>query len=234
MKSIVALSLVLAGVLAVGSLAQANPAGMTIKLQFVNHLQAKLPEQDVFIEKTAGSGEVYRVTAADKDMNAALYATATATRHNPFDPKAVGPYKKGQALGLTLGQWLAATGSGTYACASGQATVQASFRKLVPDSVYTVWYFFLPMPPTQPFTGTLDLPLGARDGSQNMFKSDAQGKAVYKATFKPCLTLSGEQLASGLAVAWHSDGKTYSSDAGPFGLTTHVQIFMLLPGVKGI
>jgi len=33
----------------------------------------------------------------------------------------------------------------------------------------------------------------------------------------------------GLAIAWHSDGKTYASDAGPFGLTSHVQLFLLLP-----
>ncbi len=212
----------------------AQAASMSVKLQFVNHLQMKLPEQDVFIEKAAGSGEVYRVTGADKDMNAPLYAAEASVKHNPFESQAVGPYKKGRALGLTLGQWLAATGTGTYACRDGQGTVQASFAKLVPSSTYTMWYFFLPTPPTKPFTGTLDLPLGARDGSQNTFHTDAKGAVSYKASFKPCLQLSGDQLASGLAIAWHSDGKTYASDAGPFGQGTHVQLFLLLPGPKGM
>jgi hypothetical protein len=207
---------------------------MSIKLQFVNHLQAKLPEQDVFIEKVAGSGEVYRVTPADNDMKAPLYAASDTVKHDPFDAKANGPYKKGRALGITLGQWLAATGSGTYRCASGQGTVQLSFKKLVPNGVYTVWYAFLPMPPTQPFTGTLDLPLGARDGSQNSFKSDAQGTATYRVATKPCLQLTGDQLVAMLAIAWHSDGKTYYSDPGAFGLATHVQLFTMLPKATGL
>jgi len=219
-------------VLATALMAQA--ATMPVKLQFVNHLQAKLPEQDVFIERAAGSAEVFRVTAQDKNMSAALYGTAEPVKHNPFDPNAVGPHKKGKALGITLGQWLAATGSGTYTCSKGAGTVTSSFKKLVPSAAYTMWYFFLPMPPTQPFTGTLDLPLGARDGSQNTFKSDAAGSAAYKAVFKPCLQMSGDQLASGLAIAWHSDGKTYASDAGPFGSASHVQLFLLLPGAKGM
>jgi hypothetical protein len=226
--------LVVAGLLAVASSLPASAGSPPIRLQFANHLQAKLPEQDVFVERVAGSGEVYRVTAADREASAPLYAAAEAVRHNPFDPKAVGPYRKGRALGLTLGQWLAARGSGTYSCAGGHGTVRASFAKLVPNGVYTLWYFFLPMPPTRPFTGTLDLPLGARDGSQNTLRTDAQGTGTYRATFTPCLQLSGEQLAAGLALAWHSDGKTYASDAGPFGLTTHVQLFLLLPGARGM
>ncbi len=231
MRKPAGLLMALAIVGAVALVAQAST--MSVKLQFVNHLQMKLPEQDVFIEKVAGSGDVFRVTGADKDMNAPLYAAEASVKHNPFAPEAVGPYKKGRALGFTLGQWLAATGTGTYACRDGQGTVQANFTKLVPSSTYTMWYFFLPTPPTKPFTGTLDLPLGARDGSQNAFRTDVKGAASYKASFKPCLQLSGDQLASGLAIAWHSDGKTYASDAGSFGQATHVQLFLLLPGPKG-
>lgn len=184
----------------------------------------------MFIERVAGSGQIYRITAADTDLTAPLYASAGPIKHNPFDPKAVGPYPKGRALGVTLGQWLTAKGSGIYACASGEGKLVASFERLVPNALYTVWYFFLPMPPTQPFTGTLDLPLGARDGSQNTFVTRADGKAFYKVLFKPCLQLSGEQLASGLAIAWHSDGKAYGSEAGAFGERTHIQLFLLLPG----
>lgn len=219
--------LALIAVLLAGAVAQG--ATMTVKLQFVNHLQAKLPEQDVFIVRTAGSGQVYRVTAADKDRNAILYAAAQPVRHNPFSSKANGPYKQGRSLGITLSQWLDASGSGNYSCANGTGTVRASFKNLVPRALYTMWYFFLPTPPTQPFTGTLDLPLGARDGSQNSFHADSAGSAVFRATFKPCLQLSSEQLASGLAIAWHSDGKAYGSDAGPFGYRSHVQLFLLLP-----
>ena len=35
--------------------------------------------------------------------------------------------------------------------------------------------------------------------------------------FEHCLQLSNSQLASGIAIAMHSDGKTYGPDPGPFG-----------------
>jgi hypothetical protein len=57
-----AIALTLVGLLATGPIAQAEP--MAIPLKFVTVTQAKLNEQDVFIERVAGSGQVYRVTAA--------------------------------------------------------------------------------------------------------------------------------------------------------------------------
>ena len=217
------------GVLGLASLAQTG--SKAIPLQFVNHLQAQLPEQDVFVEKVAGSGQVFRLMDAEKAqyLNNPVFSSAKAVDHNPFDPAANGPYRKGKALGMTLKQWLSAKGSGEYACANGQGTLKASFSSLVPSGVYTFWYSFLPMPPTQPFTGSLDLPLGARDGSQSGLKADADGKATYSTSFKPCLQLSGTQAATLIALAWHSDGKTYGSRPGAFGSATHIQVFSMLP-----
>jgi hypothetical protein len=40
---------------------------------------------------------------------------------------------------------------------------------------------------------------------------------------------SGSQLAEGLAIAYHSDGKTYGSTMGPAGEVAHVHLFLLLP-----
>lgn len=222
-RAILAVTMVLAAVL----VAQAGT--MTVKLQFVNHLQAKFPEQDVYIERAPGSGEVFRVTAEDTSMSAKLYAAAEPVKHNPFNAKDLGPFKKGRALGISIGQWLAAGGSGTYTCANGQGTVNVAFTKLVPNGLYTMWYFFMAIPPQQPFTGTLDLPLGARDGTENVFRANASGNITYRLSFKPCLDLSGQQVKSGLAIAWHSDGKVYAADPGPFGLGSHVQLFLLLP-----
>jgi hypothetical protein len=222
-------------VMVVLAAALATQAGSTtVKLQFMNHLKMQFAEQDVYIERAAGSGQVFRVTASDKNMSAALYAAADPIKHNPFDAKDLGPYKKGRALGISLGQWLAASGSGTYSCANGQGRVNVAFRKLVPNGVYTMWYFFMALPPQQPFTGTLDLPMGARDGSQNTFRASAQGNATYQLSLKPCLDLSGQQVSSGLAIAWHSDGKTYKADPGPFGSVSHVQLFLLLPKASDV
>ena len=76
----------------------------TIELAFITHLDAGMPEQDVYIEREPGSGKVFRVTAGDHNMSAPLFATATETEHDPFDPAAVGPHEKGEAMGMTLGE----------------------------------------------------------------------------------------------------------------------------------
>ncbi len=232
MKHSALVSLVIVGVLAIGVAAQANAPGAELRLQFVNFLHMKIPEQDVFIEKVAGSDEVYRTTSAES-TNAPLYAAAAAVPENPFNPKDLGPYKKGRALGITLGQWLAATGSGTLDCRSGTGTLTASFKKLVSDGVYTMWYHFGSAEPTAPALG-FDLPLGTIDGTQNIFRSDAAGNASFKLAFKPCLQLSGDYAVAVLAIAWHSDGKTYGIGPGAMGQAAHVQLLVALPKAKGL
>ena len=94
-----------------------NPADDTddqvaLQLAFMTHLDMELPEQDVFIERVPGSGEVFRVTTGDHNMNAPLYKSVKEIRHNPFSAEAIGPYEKGEPLGMTLGEWLKQTGTG--------------------------------------------------------------------------------------------------------------------------
>jgi hypothetical protein len=204
-------------------------APVVLDLAFVTHLDANLPEQDVFIEREPGSGQVYRVTKGDHDLLAPLFAAAHTVQHNPFDPKAVGPYPKGAPLGMNLGQWLAQAGGGTYACSDGVGTLDLEFRGLVPNGVYTMWHAFIALPATEPFTGTLDLPLGARDGSESVFAADGNGVARFQHSFSPCLEMSGDWTTSMLALNYHSDGRTYKADPGEFGLHAHVPLFVMLP-----
>jgi len=207
---------------------------MTIELAFVTHLDMNLPEQDVFIEREPGSDEVYRVTGADHDMKAQLFKTAVPVKHDPFDPKAVGPHPKGEPLGMTLGEWLAHRGTGVYTAESGEGKLSLEFSGLVPNGVYTMWHAFIALPPTTPFSGTLDLPLGARDGSESVFRADADGKAVFEHTFSPALEMSDVWTTSMLAIAYHSDGKTYGGVPGDFGYNAHVPLFVMLPKRSGI
>lgn len=206
-----------------------NP--IKIELTFVDHLKAGLIEQDVFVEKRKGSNLVYRVLPSEREqyLNAEIYTIKDAEHHDPFDPKNAGPYKKGKSLGMTLGDWLEAQGTASYACEEGWGTFTAEFEDLVPNSVYTMWHFFMPAPPTVPFTGTLDVPLGDRKGAQSIFKTDSEGNASIQVTFEHCLQMSGDQLMSGMAIALHTDGKTYGPDPGAFGKDTHVQLFAMLP-----
>ena len=206
---------------------------VSIDLAFMTHLDMNLPEQDVYIEREPGSGDVWRVTKGDNDMSAPLFATSVPVKHDPFNPDALGPHPKGRPLGLTLGDWLDHKGRGTYSCNAGTGSLAVSFSGLVPNGVYTMWHAFMAMPPTTPFSGTLDLPLGARDGSESVFLADAVGRAEFVHQFKPCLEMSDSWTSSMLAINYHSDGNTYRAHPGEFGLNAHIPMFMILPSREG-
>lgn len=205
-----------------------------IDLAFVTHLDANLPEQDVFIERVAGSGEVFRVTPGDNNMNATLFKAATPVPHNPFDADAIGPHPKGEPVGMTLGDWLKHRGTGTYICENGDGTLKTSFTGLVPNGVYTMWHAFTALPATTPFSGFLDLPLGARDGSTSVFVANTDGEAAFNHTFRPCLQMTDVWTTAMLAINWHSDGKTYGGLPGDFGYNAHVPLVVMLPPREGI
>jgi len=207
---------------------------VSLELAFVTHLDMDMPEQDVYIEREAGSDDVYRVTKGDNDMNAQLYRTAHEVEHNPFDPDAVGPHPKGEAMGITLGQWLKHQGTGVYTCENGVGKLELKFTGLVPNGVYTMWHAFIALPPTEPFSGTLDLPLGARDGSESVFVADANGKAKFLHSFKPGLQMSDVWTTSMLAINYHSDGKTWGALPGEFGSNAHIPLFVMLPKREGL
>ncbi len=213
---------------------QAESKSVSFDIAFGTHLDANMPEQDIYIERVPGSGEVFRVTKGDNNMDAPLFKTAIEVKHNPFDPKAVGPHPKGEPLNLTLGQWLRHRGTGRYTSEGNVGTLDLEFSGLVPNGVYTMWHAFIALPPTEPFSGTLDLPLGARDGSESVFIADEDGTARFVHTFTPGLEMSDVWTTSMLAINYHSDGKTYGGVPGAFGLNSHIPLFVMLPNRDGI
>lgn len=207
---------------------------LEFEVAFINHLDANMPEQDVYIERVPGSGELYRVTKGDNVMNTPLFKTAVEVKHDPFNEKAIGPHPKGKPLGMTLGQWLKHAGTGKYRYENGTGHLELKFSGLVPNGVYTMWHAFIALPPTTPFSGTLDLPLGARDGSESVFRADENGHAKFDHSFKPGLQMSDVWTTAMLAINYHSDGKTYGGVPGNFGLNAHIPLFVMLPPRAGL
>ncbi len=121
----------------------------------------------------------------------------------------------------------------TYTCTDGQGTLDTSFSGLVPDGLYTMWYAFASATPQSP-PQLIELPLGAADGSTSSFRADAEGNAAFVQSFAPCLQMSDTWTTAMLAINYHSDGKTYGGDPGPFGLGAHVPLFVMLPKRAGI
>jgi hypothetical protein len=201
-----------------------------VKQPIVQGDAIKVPEGNI-TKALSSRDSVYRAEkeqAEDpENLEKAAYAAALPIEHDPFKlgKNPLGPFKKGKSLGFTLGEWLAASGSGIYKVEDGNAELELSFENLIPDSVYTVWCSRLTFPPNPEI---VDKPCGASDGSENEFKSDSEGNAEFNVELDP-LEQSSEETATVIALAYHSDGKTYGELPGDFGLNTHVQIFYMVP-----
>jgi hypothetical protein len=136
------------------------------------------------------------------------------------------PFPLGQPLGFTLGQWLAATGHGTYeALDQHTALLDLQFEHLIPNGVYTVWCARVRFPP---HFRLVDEPAGAPDGSENVFRADADGRASFRLKMHP-LADSSDAVVSTISIAYHSDGKTHGRKAGVFGVNVHSQIGFIVP-----
>jgi len=231
--------------------ATSKPWVVDVMLRSHIYLPTPRPVQDVFIVLNNSTPNlVYRIELnQSKDpINLAqdVYATTNATPHDPYKitPRPLGPFPKGADLGFTLGDWLAANGTGTYAEEDDNATMNLTFSKLVPNGIYTVWYASIAMPPNYKEVLT---PIGAPDGSQNAFRADALGNGVFNLKMKALPPSSNVTYGAYTAmyvtrtapinttitwtlisVAYHSDGMTHGATPGEFGKTTHVQIIHLM------
>src|SRR3989344_784161 len=63
-----------------------------------------------------------------------VYASSGPEKHDPFKTgeNPLGPFPKGKSLGLTLQQWLSASGIGIYSVDNGNADLELSLKNLVP------------------------------------------------------------------------------------------------------
>jgi hypothetical protein len=228
-----------------------KPWQLNVTLASQIFLPTPRPIPDIFFElNNTTPNMVYRVERdqANDPINLAkeAYATTNATPHDTYKltPNPLGPFARGVALGFTLGQWIAAYGNGTYAEENGSATVNLTFHKLVPNGTYTVWYVRLTMPPNYEYFFT---PVGASDGSQNIFKADSKGNGIFDLKLKalpPSTDVTWENYTAMyvthkapistnitwtlISVAYHSDGRTYGAMPGELGKTTHFQLVHLM------
>lgn len=208
------------------------------ELAFVDHIAAGMIEQDVFVEKVPGSGSVFRVDEAEAARfgDALVYRSKIPVRHAPYTPSKNGPYPKGASLGISLADWRKGSGRALVTCSSEKGRIQAVFHNLVPNGTYTMWYYRVAVAHMGcadcPF-GSIDLPVGAKDGSQSSFAANARGSALFDVSFEPCLKPGDDQLAAALAITYHSDGNTYGPSPGERGHKSHVQLFTLLLGPGG-
>ena len=126
---------------------------------------------------------------------------------------------------MTLGDWLAASGSGNYTLRGNRADVSMELENLVPNGLYTVWCTRIGLPPE---FDMVNKACGPADGSENAFHADSDGNATFDMSTW-ALAPTDEAVVSVIALAYHSDGNTYGDSPGTFGQNSHVQLFTILP-----
>jgi hypothetical protein len=227
-KLIIAVCLVAISILGVSILSaqESNSAD----LFFVNHILMGLAEQDVYLATEDGMVQRIPGDAPLASIGQPLYVAAEVQDHDPFalGEAPLGPFEMGNELGMTLGDWLKAGGHGTYTLDGDMAQVELSLNNLVPNGVYTVWCSIVTTPPEHTIT---DYPCGAEDGSNNMFTADENGIATFSAT-TAALPSTTDTSLSMVALAYHSDGNTYGTHPGDFGLNSHVHILAVIPPME--
>ena len=205
-------------------LLSAQGDSQTIDLVFIPHVAMGAAEQDVLVPMEDAEGMVRRVAPDDplSMLSQPLYASTTGAEHDPFalGDAPMGPYEQASDLGFTLGEWLAATGKGTYTLDGDRSMLETTFTNLVPNGIYTMWCSIINVPPNFEI---VNYPCGAEDGTENTFTADENGNASYSIEI-PTRPLSTDEALTVFAINYHSDGNTYGADPGTFGMNAHVQI----------
>ncbi len=152
---------VLSTALAIADLAATELLDRPVQLDLVFklHVDDSLAEQDIYIEREKGSGLIYRPTKAERDLNQPLYAAADPIEHQPFEPDALGPWKKGKGdmirdmaeacrkhgihLSIYLSPWDMNQGhKGVYDTPAYNALFQEQLKELLTNygKVADVWF----------------------------------------------------------------------------------------------
>lgn len=200
-----------------------------VQLEWVDDTKLGAPMQDVYVE-TDDPDMVVRFQAEDlEDPEFLQQATYRSTTANAPDlsmsgPNPLGPFPKGEALPFTVGEWLAATGSGVYTLDGDIARMDFTFQNLVPNSVYTMWC----MTTNAETGGMIEFPCGAPDGSESIFQTDAEGMGRYTLTLPP-LPEKTDTNTTALAIAYHSDGLTHGESPGDYGKNVHIPLSTAIP-----
>ena len=230
-KSVAFFATLIAGLIVLAGCAGMEPAYST-ELQFVTHQTAGMVEQDVFVTHEDLPGDqVMRATLEDLEDPAILdqmvLKSGAPTEHDPFamGEAPLGPFSRGDELGVTMAEWLAASGTGRYSTQGDDATIEASFENLIPGGTYTIWCTRIKTPPAPVI---FDIACGQWDGADNTMIAADDGTASFSIAMQPMMDTADDHISM-VAIAYHSDGKTWGPLPGEFGTLSHVQAFAILP-----
>ena len=201
--------------------------------RFSAHPRLGFPEYQVLVQQDDLNAEMgVRVDIEESrdpsNLDREIYVSAEKISHNPFSLKATptGPFALGESIGMTLDDWLAASGSGTYTVRGTQAEITMNLENLVPNGVYALWCSRIKLTPK---FDIVNEPCSAEDGSEKSFQVDAEGKADFTMSTQALPRIIDDKSVSVLALVYHGDGSAYDENLKILGQNGYVQMFTVLP-----
>lgn len=149
---------------------------------------------------------------------------------------------------ITMGEWLQVSGTGEIAKAPEGTALSLELSGLVPNGLYTLWGFFFDDPPYNKSeivnfgANVAEGAVGAADGSENEFRTNADGTAVFDAIIAPGpLSINGEApdyVLDGhstylIGGVYHNDDVSYGGVPGPNSLG-HFSVEFAVPEPSSI
>ncbi|MBL8161719.1 MAG: hypothetical protein JNJ61_06995, partial [Anaerolineae bacterium] len=211
---------------------QATMPPLITQIEFysdVGNIQMGFPMQDVYVVKENQRGVMRVMDLNDEVLALPLYSSDERIPQDYEPPIDIGPFPRGEPLGFTVAEWIAAKGQGTYTLQGGRATLDLTFDNLVSNGLYTLWCVKLaPLP----YLHSLEeKPCGIHTGSDSTFTANANGSAAIRLEMDAFPPSTSEYFYE-IVAAYHSDGRTYGPHPGDFGRNVHTQLFydFLPPG----
>ena len=156
-----------------------------------------------------------------------LFAAETVIAHDLSQSgvHALGPFAKGDDLGLTLRQWLAAQGTGVYEPSGDRGELNVSFQGLVPYGQYALQCVSVGVTAANDEVET-DCPRWS--ALQTSLQPDAEGNAALRLRI-PVLPQNERERTIVLQLVYEPEVTTWNGDLGGYGWNQHVQLVCTLP-----
>ena len=167
------------------------------------------------------------MTLAPTYLAKQLYAAVTVIPHEPLTPgaQALGPFAKGDALGLTLRQWLAARGSGMKVATGDAAELRLNFQALVPYGQYALQCVNVP---SRSDADSVETDCPDWSSLATRFQPDGEGTATLWLRI-PALPEGRPEWTTVLQLVYERAVIKWDGDLGGYGWNEHVQLLFPVP-----
>lgn len=166
-------------------------------------------------------------SASPTFLSKRVYAANIPVQHDPYrkGQLPLGPFRKGDALDFTWGEWLAAGGGGTYTVTDQDAALDLYFTHLGPNATYSLTCSHESS--ALNYT-TIPTPCERADELLAIFRADNVGQARVNLRLNASVP-ANKQSTTLLHLSYERGKSTQVGAGGAYGFNKHVQLWFAFP-----